>query len=406
MTSDNGLLQKKPDHVPEELFWDHSYEAFACEGDDPYLAISRLHDGPGIVWSTNVQFGEPGWLVTRQEYCQEVFLDWEHFSSDYRALEPLGITWKLNPLEFDPPEHSYYRRILNPFFSPVKVRELDVPVREACDSLIAEFEDRGSCEFISEFAEMFPSYVFLDLMGMPKEKLPDFLEWERVMLRGEDPMDRAGAMLAVLKFLEEFVQEQKKNPTTDLLKGLVTARYNHERPLEDGEILGMCYLLYIGGLDTVYSVLGWIMRHLAGDQPLQERLRANPDDMPAAIEEFMRAFAVAAPTRRARKDFVFHGVQMKAGDSVKPSTPAAGRDPRAYDDPHNIDIDRKARHVSFATGPHICLGMHLARREIRTVLEAFLSRFKNIRIPDGETYEYHTGGVFGVDRLPLTWDRI
>lgn len=363
-----------PAHVPDELFWGHGYEEFALEGDDPYLAISRLHEGPGMVWSPNVQFGEPGWLVTRHAYVQEVFGD--------------------------------CRKILNPFFAPARIRELDGSVKQACESLIAGFEDRGSCEFISEFGEMFPSHVFLDLMGMPKEKLPDFLEWERGMLRESDPVKRGQAMLAVLEYMEDFVQEQKKNPTTQLLKGMVTARYNDERPLDDGELLGMCFLFYIGGLDTVYSVLGWIFRYLAGDQALQERLRANPDDLPRAIEEFLRAFGVAAPTRRARTDYVFHGVQMKAGDLVKPSTPAAGRDPRVYENPHKIDIDRNARHVSFATGPHICLGMHLARREIRTVLEAFLSRFRNIRIPEGETCQYHTGGVFGIDRLPLAWDRI
>ncbi len=314
-----------PAHVPDELFWGHGYEEFALEGDDPYLAISRLHEGPGMVWSPNVQFGEPGWLVTRHAYVQEVFGD--------------------------------CRKILNPFFAPARIRELDGSVKQACESLIAGFEDRGSCEFISEFGEMFPSHVFLDLMGMPKERLPDFLEWERGMLRENDPVKRGQAMLAVLEYMEDFVQDQKKNPTTQLLKGMVTARYNDERPLDDGELLGMCFLFYIGGLDTVYSVLGWIFRYLAGD-------------------------------------------------TVKPSTAAAGRDPLAYDNPHTIDIDRNARHVSFATGPHICLGMHLARREIRTVLEAFLSRFRNIRIPEGETCQYHTGGVFGIDRLPLAWDRI
>ena len=395
----------RPDHVPGELFLDQSYEAFCLAGDDPYLAISRLHEGPGIVWCADIQFGEPGWLVTRHDYVQEVFTDWEHFSSDYRALEPLGITWKLNPIEFDPPRHHYYRKILNPFFTPVKLREMEKPVQDACDSLIAEFGDRGGCEFISEFGEKFPSHIFLDLMGMPRERLDDFLEWERGMLRGRDQNERAQALLAVLQYMQQFVREQMQNPTTALMKGIVTARYNDERPLTEEEILGMCYLFYIGGLDTVYSVLGWILRHLAHDRPLQQRLRNNPDHIPRAIEEFLRAFGVATPTRRAREDYDFHGVQLKAGELVKPSTPAAGRDPRAYEEPHKIDIDRNSRHLTFATGPHICLGMHLARREIRTVLETFLSRFDNIRIPEGEKCEYHTGGVFGVDRLPLAWDR-
>ncbi len=396
-----------PDHVPPELLLDISYEEYAQKGDDPYLAISRLHqDSAGITWCKDVLFGQPGWVLSRNEYVQEAFTRWEDFSSDYRALEPLGIQWKLNPLEFDPPEHHYYRFILNPFFTPQKVREMDGPVQAACDELIDRFAARGSCEFISEFAEKFPSYVFLDLMGMPKEKLDDFLEWERMMLREKDMMKRVEAMLAVLKYLEEFVREQRENPTTELLRGMVTGTYHKERPLNEEELLGMCYLFYIGGLDTVYSVLGWILRHLAGDPALQDRLREHPEDLPAAVDEFMRAFGVATPTRRARNDFEFHGVQMKAGDLVVLSTPAASRDPLAYENPHSIDIDRKARHVSFATGPHICLGMHLAKREISTVLASFLSRFRNIRIAEGEAVEYHTGGVFGLDRLPLEWDPV
>lgn len=406
MTSTATTAYTRPEHVPEENFLALGYEEYTQEGDDPYLAISRLHDGPGIVWCPDVQFGEPGWLITRHDYVEEVFTDWESFSSDYRALEPLGISWKLNPLEFDPPQHHYYRRILNPCFSPVQVKAMDEPVLEACNLLLDEFVARGSCEFIGEFGEKFPSHVFLDLMGMPKDKLDDFLDWERGMLREKDMAKRVEAMLSVFQYLEEFIGKQKANPTTDLFRAMLSATYNDERPLEDGELMGMVYLFYIGGLDTVYSVLGWIFRHLAGDQALQDRLRDNPDLLPRAVEEFLRAFAVASPTRRVRNDVVFHGVQMRAGEMLKPSTPAAGRDPRAYDNPHRIDIDRNPRHVTFATGPHVCLGMHLARREIRTVLEGFLSRCRNIRIPEGERCEYHTGGVFGVDKLPLEWDPI
>lgn len=406
MATTDATEQLKPDHVPEELYLDRSYEEYAQDGDDPYLAISRLHDGPGIVWFRDVLFGQPGWVLAPNDYVREAFMDWEHFSSDYATMQLLGMDWKLNPLEFDPPEHHYYRRILNPYFTPATAKGLDAPVRAACDSLIAQFEGRGSCEFISEFAENFPSYVFLDLMGMPREKLPDFLTWERDMLREKDFEKRLGAMQAVLEYLQEFVAEQKKSPTTGLLKGMVTASYNGERPLNDGELLGMCYLLYIAGLDTVLSTLGWVVKHLAGDPALRERLHDNPDDIPKAVDEFVRAYAVPTPTRRARGDFEFHGVSMKAGDLVLLSTPAAARDPRTYEDPHKVDIDRQTRNVTFATGPHICLGMHLAKRELTTVVEAVVTRFRDIRIPEGEKYEYHTGGVFGIDRLPLEFELV
>lgn len=398
--------QAIPDHIRDDLLWDHGYEEFALDGEDPYLAISRLHEGPGMVWSPNVQFGKPGWLVTRYAFVQEIFTDWEHFASDYQVLQPLGIKWKLNPIEFDPPQHQYYRKILNPFFSPAKVRDLDGSVTQACESLIAAFDERGSCEFVSEFAEKFPAHIFLDLMGMPKEKLPEFLFWSHNLQHEISPFKRAQAMMSGIKYMRQFIQEQRQNPLSDLLKGLTTTSYNDERPLTDDEILGMCLLAFVAGLDTVYSVLGWTFRYLAGDVALQDHLRANPDDLPKAVEEFLRAFGVSSIPRRVRKDLVFHGIPMKVGDLVKLSTPAAGRDPQAFDNPHTIDINRKTRHVAFGTGSHMCLGMHLARREIRTVLEAFLSRFKNIRLQDGEACKYHAGNVFGVDWLPLTWDRV
>jgi cytochrome P450 len=118
----------------------------------------------------------------------------------------------------------------------------------------------------------------------------------------------------------------------------------------------------------------------------------------------MRAFGVATPNRTVAKDFTFHGVPMREGELVLLPTYLASRDPEAYENPDVIDIDRRSRSITFATGAHACLGIHLAKREIRIVIEAFLSRFKNIRIPKGESYAYHTGGVLGVDRLPLEWD--
>ena len=401
MTTDTA---SRPSHVPEALFLDDDFIRYSMEGDDPFKAISRLHGGEGVVWITNAHFGQPGWLVTSNEYVREVFSDWEKFSSDYRALELLGMTLKLTPLEFDPPQHHLYRRILNPFFTPLKVREREDAIRAACDDLIAKFEDRGSCEFISEFGEILPAHIFLDLMGLPKDRLDEFLAWEHDLIRAEDPGKRIAAMQSTIGYLGEFIQQQKKNPTTELLEAMVTARYDDSRGLTDEEILGMCYLLYIAGLDTIYSVLGWTLKHIASDPGLQARLRNDPESIPGAVEEFIRAFGVPSPTRRVREDCEFHGIAMKAGELVIPCIPAAARDPRVYADPDKIDIDRSARHLSFATGPHICLGMHLARREIAIVIETFLSRFDNIRIPEGETVSYHAGGVFGVDRLPLEWE--
>lgn len=393
-----------PEHVPEDLVRDIDIADFTSELDDPFLAGARLHDGPDIFWATVAANGHPGWVLTRHALLQEVYADPDHFSSERADLAAMGINWKLNPLEFDPPEHYKYRRLLNPMFTPRAVSAMDESVKEVCNQLIAVFADRGSCEFISEFADTFPSYIFLDLMGMPRDMLPQFLEWERLLLRAEDPREKAAALLSSIKYLDQFVDEQRESPTTDLMKTVVTVQFEGERRLTKEEVLGMVTLLYIGGLDTVYSSLGWIFRHLAQDQALQRSLRANPELIPQAVEEFLRAFPVASPHRKLKKDLMFHGVQMRKGDYVLLPTFAAHRDPREFTNPHQVDIDRRPRHLAFAAGPHVCLGLHLARRELRTVVEAFLSRFENIRMPEGESYEYHTGGTWGVDRLVLQWD--
>lgn len=393
------------DHVPPELVWDEDYFAWAARTDDPFLRVSELHDGPDILWARSIDLIQPGWLPTRQALIREILTDTEHFSSaQSNMLGVIGVDWRLIPIEFDPPQQQMYRRVLEPFFTPASVDALDGMVRKACDELIEAFPLANGCEFCGEFAERFPSHVFLDLMGMPRERLGDFLKWERDMLRPHSFDEQKEAMLAILHYMQDFLSTQREAPSSPLMEAIVNARYNNERPLTDDEMTSVCYLLYIGGLDTVYCTLGWIMRHLAQDPALQERLRDHPEEIPRAVEELLRAFSAASSQRRVIKDLDFHGVPMRAGDVIQLSLPLASRDPQAYDDPHRIDIDRPARHVAFGTGPHTCLGLRLARREIRIVLESFLSRFHNIRLADGERYEFHTGSVFGVDRLHLEWD--
>jgi cytochrome P450 len=310
---------------------------------------------------------------------------------------------RLNPIEIDPPAHYGFRRILNPFFTPKAVSSLDEPVRQACQQLIGKFEDMGGCEFIEDFAVPFPSYVFLDLMGMPHEKLPDFIEWENALMRGRDIASRVAAARSIYRYLEEFLEEQRKNPGNDLIKAIVTGEVEGRR-LDHLETMGMLYVLYVGGLDTVYSTLGWVMRHLATHPDLQERLRDNPKQNSAAVEEFTRAFSVVVTHRVVAKDFTFHGVPMREGDEINLPISLANRDPSVHANPHVVDIDRKPRHINFGTGVHFCLAIHLAKREIRIVIEEFLKRFRNIRIRQSQSYRYHTGRTFGIDYMPLVWD--
>jgi cytochrome P450 len=407
MTSLEAPELRMPDHVPVECAWNHSFDAFTAEGDDPFIAITRLHDGPGIIWTADANHGRPGWIATRYDLISEVFMDHEHFTAERPGMiaDLLGVNLRLNPIEIDPPAHFGYRRILQPLFTPKAVNGLETPVREACEKLIARFADKGGCEFIKDFAAPFPSYVFLDLMGMPHDKLSDFLEWENSLMRGPDIASRVQAARSIYAYLEEFLAQQRKNPCNELMKAIVNGEFEG-RPLEHLEAMGMLYVLYVGGLDTVYSTLGWTMRHLATHPELQDRLRGNPDLIPAAVEEFLRAFSIVVTHRMVAKDFVFHGVPMKRGEEINMPLALANLDPKMFPNPHVVDIDRKPRHIGFGTGAHNCLGVHLAKREIRIVVEEFLKRFRNIRMGKGETYKYHTGRTFGVEYLPIEWDAV
>lgn len=394
-----------PDHVPVELRWDHSMSEFNSELDDPFLAAARLLDGPPIFWARSATQGQPGWVLARHALLQEAFADWEHFTSNEgpNVMKELGV--KMNPVNFDPPRHTVYRKILTPFFTPKAIDHMSGAVRETCNRLIEKFEDRGGCDFISEFAIPFPSYIFLALMGMPVEKAPQFFEWEQRLLRGSTVEETVGAGQEVLDYLKSHLAEQRVKPATPLMEAMMGARIDG-RPLNDGEVLGMFYTFYTGGLDTVYGTLGWSMRYIASRPEFQRFLRENLDQIPRAVNELLRMFSIVSTQRRVVRDFTFHGIDMRKNDLVLMPIFIACRDPEAYPNPHEADLTRTTPIMAFGYGPHFCLGMNLARRELQIAIETFLTRFENIHIPSGETYKYHAGSVFNVDKLPIAWTSV
>lgn len=400
-------LQAVPSHVPQELVWDHDFAAYLSELDDPYLAGGRLHDGPGVIWATNASYGQPAWIFTRNALIQEGFSNTTLFSNRRGPLTAavLDPSWQMLPVEADAPEHAQYREILRPFFTPQAIDKRLAEVEGLCTSLIDAFIDRGTCDFITEFAEILPNAIVISMMGMPPEMLRQFLDWEASVTRGATNEDRTAAGAAIIDYLKRFIAEQQRQPTSDLMAAVVTGHMK-DRPLNETETLGITYLLYVAGLDTVFASLGWIMRHIATHPDLQDRLRAHPELIRPAVEEFTRAFGVSSPARTVAQDMEYNGVVMKKGEDILLPTFLAGRDPRAWDNPHVIDIGRKPRHNTFGAGPHICLGIHLAKREMKIVLEAFLSRMRNIRIaPGADSFAFHTSSTIGVDRLVIEWEK-
>ena len=401
------MLNKVPDHVPAELVWSgRDISEFPRRFAEPYVEAAReIHAGPPIVWAENASFGKPGWLLTRHALLEEAYLDAERFPVRFNAdlSRMLGEEMPLVPFESDPPQHRHYRQLIQSFFLPRAVKAFDGVVRQYCEELVSAFADRGRCDFATEFAAILPSYLFLDLFGLPRDMLQQFLDWEHAYMSGETYEEQIGAAKEIMAYLRQACAEKRRNPGEDLISAIVHGEVDGRR-MTDAEIDGMCFLLYGGGLDTVANSLGWHLRHLAMHPALQDELRQSPGLIPAAVDELLRAYPVSNTTRTVGYDMEFHGVRMRKGDFVALPIFFAARDPEAYENPNEVDIHRKARNLTFGTGVHNCLGIQLARRELRFAYEAMLSRFRNIRLdPEREAvFDFKT--TWGVKNLPLVWD--
>jgi cytochrome P450 len=176
------------------------------------------------------------------------------------------------------------------------------------------------------------------------------------------------------------------------------------RKLTEDELLGFCFNLFIGGLDTVSTNMAWQFLHLAQNPDDQRRLRENPELIPDAIDECMRRYAAVATSRECVQETQLGDVTVKPGDKVLLATFLAGQDATAYPDPGHVDFDRKPRHVAFGFGPHLCIGMHLARREMRIAIEEFLELVPEFRIPAGTEINYFLASIVQPMEFPIEWD--
>ena len=398
------MPQEIPDHVPASLYCDLDLKEFAAQFEDPFVGIQALQDRGEVIYVSDIGRGASGWLPTRYDVLNDIFMDAKRFSSaDNIGVGPLmGVDWRLNPLEYDPPAHMGYRQVLQPFFLPSAVNGYDDLIRGVARELIARFADKRQINFVEDFASLFPSYVFLDLLGLPREELPQFFEWEHAFTRSPDMAVRAAGARSILHYLEAYVERRRSEPRDDLVTGIINGQVKG-RPLDHGEIMGMVMVLYFGGLDTVLSSLGWYFRYLALDQELQARLRAAPQDIPGTVDDLLRAFGVTGTRRTVVEDLEIRGVAMKQGDIVLMPTFLACRDDRQFADPHRVDPDRKARHLTLATGPHNCLGAHLAKREIKIVLEEWLAHIPTFRVAEGKPQRWDAAGVWAMTELWLEW---
>lgn len=324
-----------------------------------------------------------------------------------------GAERPLIPLDIDRPEHTKYRKLLDPIFAAKAIAHLESDVRELADELIDTFIDRGHADIYDEFCAILPSTIFLRLMGIPASDLGYFLDFKNDLLRdfpGETVRAREERMKAAGKRCYSYFdavlddREAKGIAGEDLLGRFLRAEVDGHR-LTRENILDICYLLMIAGLDTVAASLSCIIAWLARHPEERRRVVADPAMWPDAIEELMRwETPVPGGTRTPTEEMRIGGETVPAGTHVSVLWAAANLDPEKFNDPLTVDLTRRPNaHYSFAAGFHRCLGSHLARMELRAALDQFHKRIPEYRIPDGIELTYEALPVRLARPLPLMW---
>jgi len=341
------------------------------------------------------------WIATDLETVQTIFRRPDLFSSA-AGSSPSGNIRPMIPLEVDPPDHHRYRRLLDPFFSPTKLRDLEPVLRRQINTYIDGFIDDGEVDLLEAFFIPYPTQVFLTLYGLPLEDLPTFLRWKDDILHHGllDPAVLKAASDELYAYMTRFVETCDVSGS-NLMSSLLQPDENGDR-LSLEEILDITYVFILAGLHTVTTMLALSFAYL-GRHPEQRRLIVEDlSIIPVAVEELLRMTTPApALSRVATEDVEIGGVTIAKGQSVYCHIGAANADTTGCPNAEELDLLRADnRHATFGLGVHRCLGSHLARIEIRLVLDEFLRRIPDYEIaPDADLvrvpfYE-------GMDRLPI-----
>jgi hypothetical protein len=344
------------------------------------------------------------YFVSRYEDVRAVALDAEHFSSRAIAIrEGRPPVVPAPPITSGPPAHSAQKKLLLPAFTPDAIRRYEPQTRAICRELLEPIAGRSSCDGAVDYAQEIPVRVIAAMLGVSPQSGDLFRRWVHEFLElgvtDRNAMERAVAEMRA--FFAAEIAERRKTPREDLISFLAEARIDG-RKLDDEHITGTLRLLLLAGVDTTWSMIGSCLWHLANHPDDRKRLVAEPALIPTAVEEFLRAYAPATVGREIVKETQINGRQLKEGEMVMLSFPAANRDPAAFPDASRVVIDRSPnRHAAFGLGIHRCLGSHLARMEITVALQEWLAKIPDFAMAPDAKVTWSAGQLRGPRILPL-----
>lgn len=341
----------------------------------------------------------------------EAFRDPVRFSSNMDAVDLQNVR-PLIPLQIDPPDHKKFRKLLDPIFAPKQMVRLEEPITKLANELIDGLMARDEINFGPDFSIPFPSQVFLTLLGLPLDQLPRLLTLKDGIIRpdhvtgekygSEAAVDyQRGVALSTYDYFNEILDLREVQREDDLLSHFLDAEVEGEKLTRD-EILDICFLFLIAGLDTVTATLDCMFAYLAQHPEKRAEIVADPSIIPAAVEELLRwETPVMTVVRVATVDTEIGGCPVKQGDGVMPMLASANTDDGDDADLGEVRFDREEnRHLAFGGGIHRCLGSHLARQELRIALREWHRRIPDYEVKPGVELSY-TGGIRSIDDFPL-----
>ena len=341
---------------------------------------------------------------SRYEDIRTVAYDTEHFSSRRVILrEGRPPVPPAPPVTSDPPHHSAHKRMVLPAFSPKAIERYAPQTRAICRELIERLHNKTYCDAAVDYAQEIPVRVIASMLGVSVEDNQRFRRWVHEFLEA-GVTDSAVFMRAVEEIKAFFLAEIEKrrvNRGDDLIGYLLTVRIDGQ-PLSEEALIGTLRVLLFGGIDTTWSAIGACLWHLATHSDDRKRLVVEPELIPTAIEEFLRAYAPVTMAREIVKETRIGGRAVNEGEMVLLSFPAANRDPAVFADPDRVIIDRNPnRHVAFGLGIHRCIGSNLARMEMTIALEEWLASFPEFTLAAGREVTWSQGQVRGPRNLPF-----
>lgn len=345
-------------------------------------------------------------LTTRYEDVVAVARDVETFSSRDVGVLPTKDGASLlvaPPITSDPPFHTEARQILLRYFSPKVIQLLEDKTRAICTELLDALAERDTADAAAEYAQHIPVRIIAHMLGIPEEDEDRFTGWA-IRLFQESSQDtdvNAATIREVLAYFDEQVTSRREERADDLISALIDTELGGA-PLTHKHLLGTCFLLLLAGIDTTWSGIGASLWHLAAHPADRDRLVAEPELIPSAVEEFLRAYSPVTMARVATADSEVAGCPIHRGAKVYLSFAAANRDPEVFDRADEVVLDRQQnRHLAFGVGIHRCLGSNLARMEMRVAIQTWLDRYPGFALEEAAEVKWSGAQVRGPRAVPV-----